>query len=97
MARAKSCVSSTAINRDSVCSASRGPGSMYSPMIRPASRNVEITALDRSFYDLVSKNDAFRVVLLKPFIGSVRGCEHLELVGMADVVVGIDVYPDHFL
>jgi hypothetical protein len=43
MASAKSCVSSTAINRDSVCSASRGPGSMYSPIIRPASRNVAIS------------------------------------------------------
>src|SRR6476646_6541402 len=36
MARAKSCVSSTAINRRSISSASRGPGSRYSPVISPA-------------------------------------------------------------
>src|SRR5258705_7920283 len=76
MASAKSCVSSTAINRDSVCSASRGPGSMYSPIIRPASRNVAI-----------SNSWSVRVVFLEPFVGDFRGYEHLEMIGMADVLI----------
>src|SRR6266576_776753 len=53
--------------------------------------------LDLSFYDLISEGDAFRVILLEPLVGDFRGCEHLEMVGMADTMVGVHVNPDHFL
>jgi hypothetical protein len=39
-----------------------------------------------------SKNDTFGVIL-----DSCRGCKHLEMIGMADIVVGIEVNSDHFL
>jgi hypothetical protein len=49
----------------------------------------------QSFNDLISKDDAFRVVLLEPRIGEFWVCENLEMIGMADIVVGVDVNPDH--
>src|SRR5258705_4769855 len=50
----------------------------------------------RNFYDLVSKSNAFRVILLEPLIGSFRGCEHLEMIGMTDIMVSVDVNPNCF-
>src|ERR1700751_4186483 len=41
------------------------------------------------------KTTPFRIVLLEPLIGDFWVCENLEMIGMADIVVRVDVNPDH--
>ena len=47
-----------------------------------------------SAYDLVFKHDAFRIVHQEPLISKVRVRKHLEMVMVADLLVGIDIYPE---
>ena len=48
-----------------------------------------------SFFDhLVAERDAFRIVLLEPFIGKFWRREYLEVVDVANFLAGIDVDPN---
>jgi hypothetical protein len=45
-----------------------------------------------SFFDhLVAERDAFRIVLLEPFIGKLWRREHLEVIDVANFLAGIDI------
>jgi len=46
------------------------------------------------FDDLISKNNALRTVLLEPLVGKLWRCEYLEMVGVANLLVGIVIDPD---
>ena len=48
-----------------------------------------------SFFDhLVAERDAFRIVLLEPLIGKLWRREYLEVVDVANLLVGIDINPN---
>jgi hypothetical protein len=46
------------------------------------------------FFDhLIAERDAFRVVLLEPLIGKLWRREYLEVVDVANLLVGVDIDP----
>jgi hypothetical protein len=48
----------------------------------------------RLIRDRIFKCRAFRVVFLKPFCGSIRGGEHLDVLGVGNLLAGVDVNKD---
>jgi hypothetical protein len=44
-----------------------------------------------SLHDLILERPALGIVLLEPSFRSVDICEHLEMIGVADLFAGIDV------
>ena len=46
------------------------------------------------FDNLIAERDAFRIVLLEPLIGKVWRREYLEVVDVANLLVGIDIDPN---
>src|SRR5258705_949408 len=47
-----------------------------------------------SLQHLILERHAFRIVLLEPFFRGVFVCEHLEMIGMTNLVSGIDINPN---
>jgi len=47
-----------------------------------------------SIDDLISKSNAFGIVLLEPFLRSIGIGKHLQMVPVADFLVGIDIDPN---
>src|SRR4029077_1224286 len=47
-----------------------------------------------SFQNLILKRHALGVVLLEPCFRGVRICEHFEMIGIADLLAGVDVNQD---
>jgi hypothetical protein len=44
--------------------------------------------------DLILKGDAFGIVFLKPFFSSIRGSEYLDVLGVANLLAGVDIDKD---
>ena len=60
--------------------------------LKPAKRKPFKGASNASFQNLILKGYSFGIVFLKPFFRGVRGGEDLDVLGVANLFAGVDVY-----